>query len=115
MNRKKQTTAWTNSVCLFQFIMFGVMAIAIYSLMMTDANAANPGATLCKAIGDTMGGGLARAISTIGILIVGVGATLGKMTWTTALTVAVGIAVIFGTLSIVSSLSGVGAPGCFGT
>jgi type IV secretory pathway VirB2 component (pilin) len=115
MRRKKQTTTWTTSVLVFQFFMFGLMAIAIFSFMITDANAANPGATLCKAIGDTMGGGLARAISTIGILIVGVGATLGKMTWTTALTVAVGIAVIFATLSIVASLSGVGAPGCFGT
>lgn len=48
------------------------------------------------------------------VLMVGVGATLGKVSWTLAITVAVGIAAMFSAASLVGSLSG-GALGCFGT
>lgn len=55
-------------------------------------------------------GNLGRGIATIAVIVIGIGATLGKASWGMALTVATGIAVIFNATGIVNTL-GVGA-GC---
>ena len=95
-------------------IMTSLMAVAIYTVVASQAYAAGAaGSTLCTYIGIEMGMGLGRAIATIGVLIVGVGAALGRMSWTTAVTCAVGIAFMFSAGVVVQAL-GKGAMGCFG-
>ena len=47
-----------------------------------------------------------KAIATVAVIAVGVGALLGKISWGMALIVALGIALIFGAASIVTSLGG---------
>jgi type IV secretion system protein VirB2 len=49
-----------------------------------------------------------KAIATVAVIAVGVGALLGKISWGMALIVALGVALIFGAASIVSSLGGTG-------
>jgi type IV secretory pathway VirB2 component (pilin) len=97
---------------LHQWLTFGV-ALVSFSAITTSSAFAGPGMTLCLMIALVMGGGLANAIATVGVLMVGVGAALGRMSWTLAITVAVGIACMFATATIVSWLSG-GPMGCFG-
>ncbi len=48
---------------------------------------------------------IGRAIATLGIIILGVMATLGRVTWTQAVVVGVGISVIFGAASIAAMLA----------
>jgi type IV secretory pathway VirB2 component (pilin) len=66
-------------------------------------------------IDDIMNNGLASAIATVGVLMVAVGATLGRMSWTLAITVSIGIAGMFVAHSIVVDLSGGMGYGCFGS
>jgi len=49
-----------------------------------------------------------KAIATVAVIAVGVGALLGKISWGMALIVALGVALIFGAASIVISLGGSG-------
>ena len=52
-----------------------------------------------------------RAIATLAIIFLGVGATLGKVSWGLALTVAVGIATMLGAPGILFLITGLSA-GC---
>ena len=51
-------------------------------------------------------GQLGRALAVLAVMIVGIGATLGKVSWGLAVTVAVGVAVLFGSADIVRILLG---------
>lgn len=67
-------------------------------------NAGAPGRVLCDAVlqlTDTLG----RAIAMIGVLILGVGALYGKITWGQATVVGVGIAAIFGASQLVVNIA----------
>ncbi len=59
-------------------------------------------------------GNLGRGIATLAVVVIGVGATLGKTSWGLAITVAVGIAVIFNAHAIVNVIGG-GIGGCIFT
>jgi len=50
-----------------------------------------------------------KAIATVAVIAVGVGALLGKISWGMALIVALGVALIFGAASIVLALGGTGS------
>ncbi len=52
-----------------------------------------------------------KAVATVAVIAVGVGALLGKISWGMALIVALGIALIFGASSIVTEVGG-SASGC---
>ncbi len=51
-------------------------------------------------------GNLGRGLATLAVIVVGVGATLGKVSWGLAITVAVGIAVVFNAHDVMSRLTG---------
>ncbi len=53
-----------------------------------------------------LNGTTGKAIATVAVIAVGVGALLGKISWGMALIVALGIALVFGAGSIVSALGG---------
>lgn len=58
-----------------------------------------------------MTGTTGKALATVAIIAVGVGALLGKISWGMALIVALGVALVFGAASIVTALGGTGS-GC---
>jgi type IV secretory pathway VirB2 component (pilin) len=90
-----------------------MLSLAIYILFADLAFAQSDtamGAVLCAVV-DMIFGNLGRGLATLAVIIVGVGATLGKVSWGLAITVAVGIAVIFNADDIVDGL-GAGAGGC---
>lgn len=45
-----------------------------------------------------------RAVATVAVIAVGIGALLGKISWGMALIVAIGVALVFGASSIVTAL-----------
>ena len=57
-----------------------------------------------------------KAIATIAVIVVGLGALMGKISWGMALIVALGIALVFGAASIVDAVGGgtTGAATCAG-
>ena len=69
------------------------------------------GQVLCFVLHGILMGQAGRGMATLGIAAVGVAALLGKASWGFALTVLVGIAVLFGCVGIVASL-GLGVAVC---
>ncbi len=59
--------------------------------------------TLCVLVNFALGN-FGKGLATLGVLGVGIGATMGKISWTMAITVAVGIAVIFGCSAIAATI-----------
>ncbi len=92
---------------LYKFILLSFFAVAIYTAGVTAAYAvATPmGSVLCMVVGFVYGN-LGRALATLAIIVIGVGATLGKTSWGLAITVGVGIAVIFNSQNILTLLTG---------
>jgi len=69
-------------------------------------NSADPiGYQLCLLVA-TLSGGVAKAVATIAIIGVAGGLLLGKLNWVVALTVSVGVIIIFSAGSIVKMISG---------
>jgi type IV secretion system protein VirB2 len=68
------------------------------------------GAVLCN-VANWFKGPIGRGIATLAIIVIGVGALMGKVSWGMAIIVGIGIAVIFGAPTIVNEL-GAGGGGC---
>ena len=66
------------------------------------------GGYICT-IADNFLGNAGRGIATIGISVIGIGALLGKITWTQAMIVGVGVAVLFGAPTIITQLGALGS------
>lgn len=92
------------------FLTFLVCAMLVVTLQDAYATNSAMGNVLC-AIVSLVYGNLGRGLATLAVVILGVGATLGKTSWGLALTVAVGISVIFNAHIIVGYL-GNNAAGC---
>jgi type IV secretory pathway VirB2 component (pilin) len=66
------------------------------------------GYVLCQVVGFFYGN-LGRGLATMAVIVVGIGATLGKVSWGLAITVAVGISVIFSAPNILRLVTGLPA------
>ena len=69
------------------------------------------GETLCKVAG-WFTGQIGQGIATIAIVIIGIGALMGKVSWGMAIIVGLGVAVVFGAPAIVTELASNGTGGC---
>lgn len=63
------------------------------------------GAVVCDIL-TWLTGATGRAIATLAIIIIGVGALMGKVSWGMAIIVAVGVAIVFGAPEILNLLGG---------
>ncbi|PZP86280.1 MAG: hypothetical protein DI582_03475 [Azospirillum brasilense] len=68
------------------------------------------GDLLCG-VADWFNGAVGKGIATLAIIVIGVGALMGKVSWGMAIIVGLGVAVIFGAPTIVDELAG-GGTGC---
>jgi type IV secretory pathway VirB2 component (pilin) len=85
----------------FLALIFGISDDALAGSTEGDAI----GARLCVVV-QSLSGGIAKAVATIAIIGVAGGLLLGKLNWVTAMTVSVGVIIIFSAGSIVSWISG---------
>lgn len=106
MNSSKLVTSGSG----WQLCLMFVLAAAVF--MLPDLAFAAPGDTigniLCKVV-DWFSGPVGKGIATLAIIIIGVGALMGKVSWGMAIIVGIGVAVIFGAPAIVNEL---GHSGC---
>lgn len=103
--KQSKTMGWQLSLC---FVL--TLAIAI----MPDLAMAQDGQTIGKVLCNVVNwftGPVGKGIATLAIIVIGVGALMGKVSWGMAIIVGVGVAVIFGASSIVNEL-GANGSGC---
>lgn len=72
-------------------------------LVISPAHAQTLGQTLCGILSTNRAA--LSAIASLGIILLGIGATLGRITWKQALLVAIGIAALFGASAIAFSIA----------
>lgn len=101
MNKKQELQLLRPySTCLM------LSAFMLLTIGTVDAYAGGAlGTAMCQIPVSVISTSLGRAIATIGIIILGVMATLGRITWTQAVVVGVGISVIFGAAALAGTLS----------
>lgn len=104
-------TASLDAASTNRFVAYTLLAVLFYALAMAQAYAvATPmGFVICTIVGFIYGN-LGRGLATLAVMIVGAGACLGKVSWGLAITVAIGISIIFNAGDIVLALTGI--PGC---
>ena len=87
-----------------QSLMFMAMALVLFLPEMAEA-AANPiGKTLCSVV-KWFTGTVGAGIATLAVIIIGIGALMGKVSWGMAIIVGLGVAVIFGAYPLIQALS----------
>ncbi len=98
-------TCWklTMAFCLSSMFMM-MPELATASGTSTDDGGAISEA-LCR-VSNALTGKIGRGIATIGVVMLGIGLFLGKLSWGLAVAVGIGIAGIFGATTIVGWMSG---------
>jgi type IV secretory pathway VirB2 component (pilin) len=101
----------TACTAVTQLTVMTMLAIATYMAMTSGVFAADAlGNALCKVAQLAMGKA-GRGIATLAVIILGIGATLGKVSWGMAMIVTVGIAVIFNAETLATHV-GAGGTAC---
>jgi type IV secretory pathway VirB2 component (pilin) len=95
-----KSQAWQYS---FAF-MAAFLASALPDLALAAADGGPLGVTLCAAV-EWFTGATGAGIATLAVIIIGVGALLGKVSWGMAIIVGLGVAVIFGAPVMIDALS----------
>lgn len=99
-----RTSVWNLTLALF----------AVYVVAMVPEAALAQGETignvLCNVV-DWFTGPVGQGIATLAIIVIGIGALMGKVSWGMAIIVGIGVAVIFGASQIVEEL-GANGTGC---
>lgn len=85
------------------------IALFILTTSSVYAQGTPMGDVLCIVVG-WMSGNMARGLSTLAVVMVGIGATIGKVSWGLAITVAIGISVMVNAVWLAGIL--VGFAGC---
>ena len=119
MRTSSTKTAVISTAALYHFMLLSLVAIAIYVISTSAAFAiagtnSPMGSVLCYVV-SLVYGNLGRGLATLAVVIIGIGATLGKVSWGLAITVGIGIAVVFNANLIADAFinaSGAGAIGC---
>lgn len=95
---------WAFSLC---FAVAMVMAMAPdFALAAAGGGSGDTIANvLCTVVG-WFTGNVGKGIATLAIIIIGVGALMGKVSWGMAIIVGIGVAVVFGATQIVNDLGG---------
>lgn len=114
MNAMKQSN---ETIDLVWNATLAIAAVAIFAMLPLEAlagtgNTGNVGNTaldqlFCNII-QFVTGNIGKGIATIALIVIGLGALMGKISWGMALIVAIGIAVVFGAGNIVDAISGQG-------
>ena len=111
-----QNTQLNQDLAWKSFFMLSFAFIVIFFADSAFAAAADPDPltkTMCRVV-DFLTGSIAKAVATIAIFVVGAGLFTGKLNWMLALTVSLGIGIVFGAPAIVKLISGQDASGSCG-
>lgn len=98
-----KTNAQFNTLSTMKYFFIAAVVAALPEL----AYATDLGLILCNAY-NTLSGPVLKGVATIAIMALGVGALFGKVSWSLACLVGVGIGAIYGAGAISFSISGYG-------
>ena len=87
----KTTNYQSNSLSMMKYVFIAAVVAALPDM----AHATDLGLILCNAY-NTLSGPVLKGVATIAILALGVGALFGKVSWSLATLVGVGIGAIYG-------------------
>ncbi len=104
---KNLATAWQTSLLVMLSAIVVMMPEMALAATGTDTVIGN---MLCTVVGFFIGNA-GRGLATLAIIIIGVGALMGKVSWGMAIIVGLGISLIFGAAAMVDSLNS-GGSGC---
>lgn len=90
------------------WVKYGLLSLIVSALVFivpefAYAQTSPMGYVVCSVVG-IIYGNLGRGLAVLAVIVVGIGATLGKVSWGLALTVAVGIGTVFGAVPLVAFL-----------
>lgn len=99
--------AWSLSLCLL--VAYAVMLVPTdaWAQLAVGKAGNNINETICTVVGWFLGP-IGQSIATLAVIIIGVGALMGKVSWGMAIIVGLGIAVIFGAETIAEQLGATG-------
>ena len=108
---KDISMAW--QISLLMLLCAVLIMLPDLSYAQTAANSTDTvvGNTLCRVVG-WFTGNTGKGIATIAIIVIGVGALMGKVSWGMAITLGTGIGVVFGSWGIVNGLADLGNVDC---
>lgn len=92
-----------SSMFVIAVVVAGTMLLFAEPAMATAGTNSPMGFVICSIV-NMVYGNLGRGLAVLAVAIVGVGATLGKVSWGMALTVATGVATVFGAVPLVNHL-----------
>lgn len=108
MIKAMQEQPWSFSLC----VMLALAALSMPEMALATEGGTVIGNVLCGVVA-WFTGPVGKGIATLAIIIIGIGALMGKVSWGMAIIVGIGVAVIFGAEKIVGEL-GAGPEGCKG-
>lgn len=97
---KEKVSRQFNYMLMLSVMIAGFMLLTIEPAMAQQSPMGN---VVCCIIG-IIYGNLGRGLAVLSVIVVGIGATLGKVSWGLAITVTVGIATVFGAVPLVAFL-----------
>ena len=97
---KNLATAWQISL----LVMLSAIVIMLPDMAFAASGETPIGNSLCNAVG-FFTGKTGKALATIAILIIGIGALMGKVSWGMAIIVGCGVALMFGAAAMVNAIS----------
>ncbi len=95
------------SLALCMLVAYGTMLLPTDVMAQPVQDGGTIGTLLCT-VADWFTGPVGSGIATLAILVIGIGALMGKVSWGMAIIVGIGVAVIFGADQIVRELGGAG-------
>ena len=101
------TSTGITKLALCFVIAYAAMLLPMDALAQTVQEGGTIGSLLCS-VAEWFTGPVGAGIATLAILVVGIGALMGKVSWGMAIIVGIGVAVIFGADTIVAELGGTG-------
>jgi type IV secretory pathway VirB2 component (pilin) len=104
-------TLWRGMLAVTLTMAATMLPQAALAGMVNDNNPI--GTVLCNVV-TWLTGPVGKGIATLAIIIIGLGALMGKVSWGMAIIVAIGVALIFGAAAIVNQLGGGGVAACPG-
>ena len=99
---------WHSKVWSLTLALFAVYVVAMVPQLALAGDTI--GNVLCNVV-EWFNGPVGQGIATLAIIVIGIGALMGKVSWGMAIIVGIGVAVIFGASAIVGEL-GAGGSGC---
>lgn len=106
MMASEQTLRWAWCLLLTYAVLFlpaDALASGSYGYVSDDSDTI--GGLLCG-VANWFTGSVGKGIATLAIIIIGIGALMGKVSWGMAIIVGLGVAIVFGAPQIVNELGG---------